>query len=410
MSAYRKRFVQFNMLLIGIVLAVMVAVIAGYMTRDYYASLRETMEQVVAPLRFFSLPPEGRPEKPEFQELPEDIQRKDILTVFYSRENDSYTLLSNSEVFSQEELPSLLHTIVSQEKNFGILYSQDAIYYRSGKTPYRIAIASTDYIVHSVVNLVLVLLAVWVGAMLLFLLISIKLSAVAARPMEEAMQREKQFVADASHDLKTPLSVILANNSILMENPENKVGDLRRWLDSTQEAAKRMQKLIAEMLTLADVERQDVPLVCEEVDLANIAMKADLELESVAFEKNVTLEDDLPDRCMVTGNADYLLRIVMSLLENALKYEPSGGRVSIHLTQSKKKTVLSVCNQGSRIADEDLPHVFDRFYRSDKSRTNSAGSFGLGLAITKEMVERLGGTISVTSSQEEGTVFSVTFG
>lgn len=410
MSAYRKRFVQFNMLLIGIVLAVMVAVIAGYMTRDYYTSLRETMEQVVAPLRFFSLPPEGRPEKPEFQEPPEDIQRKDILTVFYSREDDSYTLLSNSEVFSQEELPSLLHTIVSQEKNFGILYSQDAIYYRSGKTPYKIAIASTDYIVHSVVNLVLVLLAVWVGAMLLFLLISIKLSAVAARPMEEAMQREKQFVADASHDLKTPLSVILANNSILMENPENKVGDLRRWLDSTQEAAKRMQKLIAEMLTLADVERQDVPLVREEVDLANIAMKADLELESVAFEKNVTLEDDFPDRCMVTGNADYLLRIVMSLLENALKYEPSGGRVSIHLAQSKKKTVLSVCNQGSRIADEDLPHVFDRFYRSDKSRTNSAGSFGLGLAITKEMVERLGGTISVTSSQEEGTVFSVTFG
>lgn len=410
MSAYRKRFVQFNMLLIGIVLAVMVTVIAGYMTRDYYTSLRETMEQVVAPLRFFSLPPEGRPEKPEFQEPPEDIQRKDILTVFYSRENDSYTLLSNSEVFSQEELPSLLHTIVSQEKDFGILYSQDAIYYRSGKTPYKIAIASTDYIVHSVVNLVLVLLAVWVGAMLLFLLISIKLSAVAARPMEEAMQREKQFVADASHDLKTPLSVILANNSILMENPENKVGDLRRWLDSTQEAAKRMQKLIAEMLTLADVERQDVPLVREEVDLANIAMKADLELESVAFEKNVTLEDDLPDRCMVTGNADYLLRIVMSLLENALKYEPSGGRVSIHLTQSKKKTVLSVCNQGSRIADEDLPHVFDRFYRSDKSRTNSAGSFGLGLAITKEMVERLGGTISVTSSQEEGTIFSVTFG
>lgn len=410
MSAYRKRFVQFNMLLIGIVLAVMVAVIAGYMTRDYYTSLRETMEQVVAPLRFFSLPPEGRPEKPEFQEPPEDIQRKDILTVFYSREDDSYTLLSNSEVFSQEELPSLLHTIVSQEKNFGILYSQDAIYYRSGKTPYKIAIASTDYIVHSVVNLVLVLLAVWVGAMLLFLLISIRLSAVAARPMEEAMQREKQFVADASHDLKTPLSVILANNSILMENPENKVGDLRRWLDSTQEAAKRMQKLIAEMLTLADVERQDVPLVREEVDLANIAMKADLELESVAFEKNVTLEDDLPDRCMVMGNADYLLRIVMSLLENALKYEPSGGRVSIHLTQSKKKTVLSVCNQGSRIADEDLPHVFDRFYRSDKSRTNSAGSFGLGLAITKEMVERLGGTISVTSSQEEGTVFSVTFG
>ena len=399
MSAYRKRFVQFNMLLIGIVLTAMMLAITVYITRDYYMSLKGTMEQVVAPLRFFSQPQEGRPEKPNMQEPPEDMQKKDILTVFYSQEDDSYTLLSNSEIFSQEALPSLLRTIVSQEKDFGILYSQHAIYYRSGKTPYKIAIASTDYIVHSVVNLVLVLLAVWVGAMLLFLLISIKLSAVAARPMEEAMRREKQFVADASHDLKTPLSVILANNSILMENPENKVGDLQRWLVSTQEAAKRMQKLIAEMLTLADVERQDVPLTLEEVDLANIAMKADLELE-----------DDLPDKCMVMGNADYLLRIVMSLLENALKYEPSGGQVSIHLTQNKKKTVLSVRNQGSRIADEDLPHVFDRFYRSDKSRTNSAASFGLGLAITKEMVERLGGTIAVTSSEEEGTVFSVTFG
>lgn len=410
MSDYRKRFVQFNMLLLGIVLTVMVSAIAVYMTRDYYMSLRVTMEQVVAPLRFFSQPPEGRPEFPNQQDRPDNGREKDILTAFYSPEEESYTLLSDSNAFSEEELPAILSAVVSQEKEFGILYGQHAIYYRSGRTPYKIAIASTSYIVNSVLKLAAVLLAVWVGAMLLFLLISIRLSAVAARPMEEAMQREKQFVADASHDLKTPLSVILANNSILMENPEAKVGDLRRWLDSTQEAAKRMQHLIAQMLTLADVERQDMPLAMGEVDLASIAMKADLELESVAFEKNVTLEDDLPEKCMVMGNADYLLRIVMSLLENALKYEPSGGQVCLKLTQSKKKTVLSVHNQGSRIAPEDLPHVFDRFYRSDRSRTGAAASFGLGLAITKEMVERLGGSICVTSGETEGTTFCVTFG
>ena len=100
-------------------------------------------------------------------------------------------------------------------------------------------------------------------------------------------------------------------------------------------------------------------------------------------------------------------RIVSSLLENALKYEPAGGRVQLTLTQDKRKARLSVQNFGSTIPEEDLPHVFDRFYRSDKSRKNESGSFGLGLAITKEMVERLGGEISVSTSAEDGTVFQV---
>ena len=136
---------------------------------------------------------------------------------------------------------------------------------------------------------------------------------------------------------------------------------------------------------------------------------AELELESLAFEKNVTLDTDLPEKCVIRGNADYLLRIVTSLLENALKYEPSGGQVTLTLTQSKRKIQLCVQNRGSQIQEEDLPHVFDRFYRGDKSRTNSEGSFGLGLAITKEMTQRLGGTITVTSSEAEGTTFRVTF-
>ncbi len=413
MSDYRKRFVQFNMLLIGIVLTVMVAAVAVYMVRDYYTGLRSTMEQVVAPLHAFSQPPSMKPDKPDQEHDPAPQGRedeKDIATVFYSPDDGGYTVLSGSDSLAAYDLPELLNTILAQEKDFGVLQGQHVIYYRSGSDPCKIAITGTQYIAGSMLKLCAALLGIWAGAMLLFLAISRKLSAIAARPMEEAMQREKQFVADASHDLKTPLSVILANNSILMENPETPVGELRRWLDSTQGAAKRMQQLIGQMLTLADVERRDAPLPTEKVDLANIAMKAELELESVAYEKNVTLDTDLPEECVITGNADYLLRIVTSLLENALKYEPSGGQVLLTLTQSKRKAVLSVRNKGSRIPPEDLPHVFDRFYRSDKSRTNSAGSFGLGLAITKEMTQRLGGTISVASSEAEGTVFCVTFG
>ena len=408
MSQYRKRFVQFNMLLIGIVLTIMVAAVAGYMIKDYYTGLRTTMEQVVAPLRSFSQAPQGHPTgAPKSQTDREN--RKNILVVFYSREKNAYAMLSPNDAFSDGEIPALLEAIVAQKQDFGVLRQHHAIYYRSGSSPFRIAIASTDYIVQSVLRLGLVLLAIWLGAMLLFLAISIQLSAIAARPMEEAMQREKQFVADASHDLKTPLSVILANNAILAENPDASVGSLSRWLNSTQAAAKRMQQLISQMLTLADVERPDAPVALERVDLASFAMRSALELESLAYEKNITLDTELPEECFIRGDSGYLLRIVSSLLENALKYEPEGGRVLLRLIQEKKKTLLFVQNFGTQIPQEDLPHVFDRFYRSDKSRQNDSNSFGLGLAITRQMIQRLGGDISAASSPEEGTIFRVTF-
>lgn len=110
-----------------------------------------------------------------------------------------------------------------------------------------------------------------------------------------------------------------------------------------------------------------------------------------------------------TSSGEDLLRIVSSLLENALKYEPEGGRVLLSLVCEKKNAVLSVQNFGSSIAEQDLPHVFDRFYRSDKSRGSKDGSFGLGLAITRKMTERLRGKITARSSREEGTIFTVSF-
>lgn len=412
MSDYRKRFVQFNMLLIGIVLTVMVAAVAVYMGRDYYTGLRSTMEQVVAPLHAFSQLPAGKAEKPgkNRQVFPRKPgEEKNISVVFYTPETGDYSILSGSDNLSEEALPGLLSAVTNQEKDFGFLPGSRVIYYKNGSNPCKIALTGTGYLTHSMLKLCAALLGIWAGAMALFWAVSNRLSVIAARPMEEAIRREKQFVADASHDLKTPLSVILANNAILMENPDAPAGTLARWLDSTQLAAKRMQQLIGEMLTLAEAERQETPLTLEPIDLAEIAMKAALELESVAFEKNVTLDTDLPEKCVIRGNADYLLRIVTSLLENALKYEPAGGQVILALTQSKRKTVLSVRNPGSRIPEEDLPHVFDRFYRGDKSRTNSQGSFGLGLAITKEMTQRLGATVTAASSETEGTTFRVTF-
>ena len=410
MNSYRKRFVQLNMLLIGIVLTAMVAVVAGYMGRSTFTGLRVTMEQVVAPLRNFSQPPASKtpPGKPG-REAPGQTRNADILTLFYDPETGSCAVLSPGSGFSEAEIQALPDAVVAQTEDFGVLSRYHAIYYRSSGTPYQIALVSTGYLTHALVRLGLVLLAIWAATMLLFLAVSVKLSAVAVRPMEEAMAREKQFVADASHDLKTPLSVILANTAIMAENPDATVESVRRWLTSTNDAAKRMQALISQMLKLAEVEGQEKPVLREEVDLAAIAMKAALEMESLAYEKQVALDTELPETCRIRGNADYLLRIVSSLLENALKYEPAGGRVLLTLSPEKRKAALSVRNFGSRIPEADLPHVFDRFYRSDKSRRNESGSFGLGLAIAREMTEKLGGTITAASSPETGTEFRVVF-
>lgn len=413
MTEYRKRFVQFNMLLIGIVVTVMVCLVAVYMYRDYYSGLKSTMRQVVTPLNsFHNAPKSEKPsEKPDgadsLEKPPEDSQSKDILTVFYSSDTGETHLLSPNENFDESALPELLKTVTAQSSRFGTLYSSHVIYYYTGSSSlYRVALASTDYITHSMLRLGLVLLVIWVGAMGCFLLVSIQLSKVAARPMEEAMGREKQFVADASHDLKTPLSVILANNSILRENPEATVGSLSRWTDSTQQATKRMQQLIGEMLTLADVERPEAPLELTQVDIASVVMKAALELESVAYEQEVDLDTELPDSLLGKSNENYLQRIAASLMENAIKYEPKGGQVLVTLTHSRRHAVLEVTNKSTRISQEDLPHVFDRFYRSDKSRQSKTGGHGLGLAITKEMVTKLGGVIQAASG-ESGTTFTV---
>ena len=421
MKEYRKRFVQLNMLLIGLVLFLMMAVIAVYMYRDYYDGLQATMEQLVEPMDSFSQmlddkapssrdnPPLNQPgspdESPKKPENPDN--QKGIMTVFYTPSEDTISVISQTTLFENDTLKDLLEEVISQDSHFGTLSSYHTIYYCSGNgTPYKIALAPTSYIGHSMLRLIVVLLAIWAGTMLCFFFVSVQLSKVAVRPMEEAMQREKQFVADASHDLKTPLSVILANNSILMENPDATVGSLKRWTDSTQSAAKKMQKLIGEMLTLADVERPDAPLPKENVDVASVVTKATLELESVAYEKNVTLETTIPEQLFLFSNPDYLQRIAASLIENAIKYEPDGGTVSVTLRTRKRSVCLEVRNQSTTISPEDLSHVFERFYRGDKSRQGKAGGHGLGLAITKQMVERLGGEITVQSSVEEGTVFT----
>lgn len=421
MKAYRKRFVQLNIFLIGAVLLIVITVVAVYMYRDYYNGLKATMEQVVEPFETLRDPSSGSGRESmtsKSQDIHEDIEagkrdgenQKGIMTVFYTPQTKTKSVLSQTSILEGDVLEQVLDAVISEKNDFGTLHYYQIIYYRTGNgKPYKIALTSMDYIKYSMLRLSFVLILVWLGAMLCFLPVSIQLSKLAVHPMEEAMRRERQFVADASHDLKTPLSVILANNSILQENPQASIGSLKKWTDSTQNAAKNMQQLIGEMLTLADIECRDISVEWKEVDFSEIVIKAVLQLESIAYEKNVTLKTDISVHQLIQGNEDYLMRIASCLIENAVKYEPNGGEVQVSLRGFRRQVNLEVRNPGSVISKEDLPHIFERFYRADKSRQKTAGSYGLGLAIAGQMTKRMGGSISAESSVEKGTVFLVSF-
>ncbi len=268
------------------------------------------------------------------------------------------------------------------------------------------------------------LAGVGVVTLLIFFVISLFFSRWALRPVEQAWSQQQQFVADASHELKTPLTVILANTSILLSHPESKITEQSQWVESTQLEAHRMQKLVNDMLLLArsDAQRANdhtssqnvlgknsggtLTSNAKAIDFSYVVEGQLLQFESVAFEKNIDIKQDVAEEVMVCGYQDQLERLVSILLDNACKYAPEKSAITVTLFVSEKKVQLLVNNQGNPIDEADLPHLFDRFYRADKARVRTGG-FGLGLAIAKDIVEVMGGSITAQSSEAAGTTFIV---
>ncbi len=421
LKGYRRRFVAFNMLLVGVVLLVALIFQGFYQYRNAYNELQNTMRLIVeplggAPMGLFR--PDGAGSAP-FAQMPQRteeaaphserrIMEEGILVAFYDKASGSYTLLSPETFLSAEKLDAAVRAAAQQTEAFGRLSAYGLYYYReNGPESSRIALADTAFLRSRILKNSLTLAAVYVVTMALVYLISRRLSRLAAKPMEDALELERQFVADISHDLKTPITVILANNSILRASPDSSAAEREQWLGSTDEAAKNMMQLIDEMLTLSSLESVGRSVVTVPLDFSSAAEKAVLQLESVGYERGVELVSELASDVTVRGSAEYCARICSGLVENALKYEPVGGRVTVSLRTERKKAVFTVCNRGSHIAPEDLPHIFERFYRSDKTRASRDGH-GLGLPIIRQMVELQGGEITASSVEGEGTQFTVT--
>jgi heavy metal sensor kinase len=223
--------------------------------------------------------------------------------------------------------------------------------------------------------------------------------------LQRAIEDLQNFAADAAHELRTPLANLRAEVEIAIQHPQAPE-EHERTLVSVLEEVGRMNQIVTDLFTLAKLDMRQYALKRERVRLAALLQEAKETWEAPAAERGVSIHVDGPD-AEVVGDPNALRRILMNLVENAIKYNRHGGRVTLSIERSDGKARVRVADTGIGIPTESLPHLFRRFYRVDKARSRESGGAGLGLAICKSFVEAHGGRIDVTSAVGEGTTFMV---
>lgn len=225
--------------------------------------------------------------------------------------------------------------------------------------------------------------------------------------LEKSFTQQRRFVADASHELRTPVAVIRSVTDVALAQDASKE-EYANVLRDVNAEAERLSKLINTLLALARADEGHFALEQETVRLDLLVADAVASAQALADEQGLTLASGTLDAATVRGDTGRLIQVIMSLVDNALTYTPTGGCVTVAVTSSGGHAQLVVTDTGIGIGPDDLPHIFERFYRADPARTRAAGGSGLGLALADEIVRTHGGTISTSSVAGLGSTFTVT--
>ena len=412
----RRKFILINLTLVSLVLVVVFAILVASNARRLSDQSTAVMNLALewrdgeAPPRFvFDFP---QPEQPEDDTPRQHRQSFPMVPVFVITLNDGEITSINDGGrvdVSEEAAEQAVEAALDAGTESGVLRSLGLRFQTASDADgaLRIAFADRSWETQSLTSLILTCLLVWALALLGFFFISLLLSSLALRPAERAWQQQRQFVADASHELKTPITVILANTGIVLSHRSDPVENQAKWITYIQDEAGRMKSLVDDLLFLAKSDAAKLPRHPAQVRLSELVTGSLLPFESVAFERGVSLADQVAPGLCLLGDENQLRRLVVILLDNAVKYSGEGGAVTVRLDKIQDRLRLTVHNTGPAIAPEHLDHLFERFYRSDAARDRAQGGYGLGLAIAKSIVEAHNGKISVSSTPEAGTSFTV---
>ena len=340
--------------------------------------------------------------------------------VIYTDSNYEYMITSRSvwNIYA-EDAQSLIESVKNKDdigilKKLGFAYKKEKItnYQVDENTiipsGYAVAFVDVSHMQSSFQRMLIISIQIGSSVLLVFFILSCILSKWALKPVEQAWDKQKQFVADASHELKTPLTVILADSDVLINHSTETISSQKQWIESIQSEANRMRKLVEDMLFLAKNDANRIEISMQNCSLSDICFHCVLPFESIALEKGIDLIDEVEENIEVHGNESQLKQLILIFLDNAIKYTPSGGKIYFKLCKVQNKAVITIRNTDSYIPPEDLKHVFERFYRVDKSRKYQGGA-GLGLSIASQITQSHKIKLSVTSDEKQGTEFTLNF-
>ena len=399
----KRKFVLINMACVSILLLSVFISITG-MT---YRAEREVIYRELEHATLFLVSPDTVIPTPDNEILIND--NFSSITLLLDTEGSVTKAFEDTVPTSpSSDILDVLDDIIASGRSFGELHFEGLIYYKTNlDTGLVISITDSQELFNRLEITAKVSGLVLLCCFILFFALSYVISGIAMKPAEKTWNVQKQFVADASHDLKTPLTVILANTEIIKSHDSESVSSVTKWLDSTKEETERMRRLVDNMLELAKSDDLSESLKLVETNISDICEMTVLQMEPIAFEKGVTITSAINPNIILKSHADAFSRLIHILIENGIKYAPGGTNVSVTLKREWREVKLSVKNSGSYISKEDLPHIFERFYRSDKTRGSSG--FGLGLSIAKGLCEKLDAEIKCESKENFGTEFTVQF-
>ena len=377
----RWKVVATNMLLISLVLLAVFAAVVLISRANYRESVQQQLYQALESGDYGSRQP-GAEGIPCFVA---EVYASGMARVA----GNSYYDLSD-----QSQLAAIVTEALAQEEDTGLLADFHLRYLRkTGYTSTLIAFTDTTLESTTMRSMAAVCSLAGSAALLVLFLCSYLLSGVVTRPVGAAWAQQEQFLSDASHELKTPLTVILSSAELLNQSalPEQAV-----YIDNIREESRRMKLLVEDMLTLSRAQRSAGSLPEQTADLSEAAVTAALRFEPVAFEAGKRLEYDIAPSLPVRGDGAKLGQALAVLLDNAVKYSAGGTDIRLTAEKQGRFAVVAVADSGPDIPADKLPHIFDRFYRADEARTDG-DSFGLGLPIAKAIIDAHRGTLRCES-------------
>ena len=391
-------------LILGIMLLIMLTVIFTYSITRLNATIDETLADMTEDgfYRFIR----DKPDPNSNVGLIKDSGR-DTMTIYI--DSDNIVKLSNIAFYDSETIDTIIERVSKDKSPSGRLNIKgNRIAYAFVETNDGNLIHVFDYSkdYENIRNMLVAMVIAGSLGLVAIILFSFKTAKNSVDPIEAAFVKQQELVANASHELKTPLTIINADLEILNSSRDSMSQEQLRWLDSINGQVGRMSNLITEMLELAKFEAMSDDLSFEDVNLSEVTEGVVLGVEALAFEHNITFETNIREHIMVSAVSKHIEKLIYILVENALKYTNVGGTVTVSLESDRKRAVLKVKNTGDGVSKENLTKLFDRFYRADEAHT-STGSFGLGLAIAKSIVDAHGGKIGADSVEGKYTEFTV---